>query len=109
MSARRALVAALALLGAVPAVAAQEANPFYIGATFGQAQWRPGCPDSVSCDDTPTGPCACSAGTRSPASLPLRSATTTSARDWRGDHQGECVGSSAPRLLADCERVLPVR
>jgi opacity protein-like surface antigen len=52
MSARRALVAALALLGAVPAVAAQEANPFYIGATFGQAQWRPGCPDSVSCDDT---------------------------------------------------------
>jgi len=51
MNAPRALLTALAFLGAAPALA-QEANPFYIGATFGQAQWRPGCPGASSCDDT---------------------------------------------------------
>lgn len=51
MNAPRALLAALAFLGAAAALA-QERNPFYVGATFGQAQWRPGCPDSSSCDDT---------------------------------------------------------
>ena len=48
----RALVAALALLGMAPALAQERGSPFYAGATFGQAQWRPGCPDGGSCDDT---------------------------------------------------------
>jgi len=52
MSTPRALIAALALLGAAPAVAQERPNAPYIGTTFGQSQWRPGCPDSASCDDT---------------------------------------------------------
>jgi hypothetical protein len=52
MSPPRALVAALALLGTVPVLAQEGTSPFYIGATFGQAQWRPGCPEPASCDDT---------------------------------------------------------
>jgi len=48
----RALVPALALLAVTPALAQEGRSPFYAGATFGQAQWRPGCPDTGSCDDT---------------------------------------------------------
>jgi len=48
----RALIAALALLAALPAAAQERAGGPYIGATFGQAQWRPGCADAASCDDT---------------------------------------------------------
>ena len=37
-----------------PALAQEAASPshLYLGATFGQAHWRPGCLNSASCDDT---------------------------------------------------------
>jgi OmpA-OmpF porin, OOP family len=55
MSARPIVAAALgtlALLAGAPALAQDATSPLYLGVTYGQAHWRPGCPDSAACDDT---------------------------------------------------------
>lgn len=55
MSASQALVAALGALAALAsaqAIAQDAARPLYLGVTYGQSHWRPGCPDAAACDDT---------------------------------------------------------
>lgn len=47
-----ALVAGLAMTQSALAQETTTANHLYVGATFGQAHWRAGCPGSATCDDT---------------------------------------------------------
>ena len=43
---------ALALVALPAAAQTSETVPIYIGGTFGQSHWRPGCPSSAACSDT---------------------------------------------------------
>lgn len=57
MKTRAGFGALLLVLGsaAAPVALAQTSSParhIYLGGTFGQSVWRPGCPSVITCDDT---------------------------------------------------------